>query len=157
MNQKSEILNPKSEIQNLHSTIRNPQSEIRVLLVDDSLIALKILEKILSSSPEIRIAGTARNGKEALELVPRLNPDVICTDLHMPVMDGLQFTKEVMAKYPKPILVLRVSLSRQGLSMFSGCLRQEPSMFFPNHGAHLQQIMNGYLKSLFQGSGCFQE
>jgi len=79
---------------------------IRVLLVDDSPIVLHILQRLLSRSPEIQVVGTAADGKEALELLPTLNPDVICTDLYMPVMDGLEFTREVLANYPRPILVV---------------------------------------------------
>src|SRR5919202_351219 len=79
---------------------------IRVLLVEDSQITLVILRRILKSSPEIEVVGEARTGLEALELIPTVQPDVICTDLHMPKMDGLEFTSEVMAIYPRPILVI---------------------------------------------------
>lgn len=81
-------------------------AKIKVLLVEDSSVAINIYEKMLCSSPHIEIIGKASNGKEGLDLVTQLNPDVICTDLQMPQMDGLQFTKEVMAHYPTPILVL---------------------------------------------------
>lgn len=83
---------------------------IKVLLVDDSPMVLHILQRLLSRSPDIQIAGTAANGRDALELLPALRPDVICTDLHMPVMDGLEFTREVMDRYPCPILVVSVSV-----------------------------------------------
>ncbi len=91
---------------------------IRVLLVDDSPLVLNILQRLLSRSPEIQVVGTATNGKEALDLLPALNPDVICTDLHMPVMDGLEFTREVMAKYPRPILVVSVSVEAGSANVF---------------------------------------
>ena len=91
----------------------NTKSPIRVLLVDDSLIALAILKRILASAPEIQVVGTATNGKEALDMIPSLQPDVICTDLHMPVMDGLEFTRLVMEKFPRPILVLSVSVQKE--------------------------------------------
>ncbi len=87
-----------------------PTKNIRVLLVDDSPIALTALSRILSTAPDIHVVGTARNGKDALELVPRLDPDVICTDLYMPVMDGLELTREVMERYPRPILVISVAV-----------------------------------------------
>src|ERR671932_1279882 len=79
---------------------------IRVLLVEDSQVTLVILRRILKSSPEIEVVGEARTGLEALELIPTVHPDVICTDLHMPQMDGLEFTFEVMTLYPRPILVI---------------------------------------------------
>ncbi len=96
-----------------NSALRTPHSAfIRVLLVDDSPIALTILKRMLSTSPGIQVVGTARNGKEALELIPRLKPAVICTDLHMPVMDGFELTKRVMGTYPTPILVVSVSVQK---------------------------------------------
>lgn len=84
--------------------------KIRVLLVDDSRIATTALERILSQAPDIEIVGTARDGVEGLELISELDPTVICTDLYMPVMDGLEFTREVMRKFPRPILVVSVSV-----------------------------------------------
>jgi len=101
-----------------NSAIRNPQSAIRVLLVDDSPIVLHVLQNLLSRAPEIQVVGTAANGKAALELVAVLNPDVICTDLHMPVMNGLEFTREVMSKYPRPILVVSVSVEANSPNIF---------------------------------------
>lgn len=61
---------------------------------------------MLSSSRHVEVVGKASNGKQGLELVRQLDPDVICTDLQMPQMDGLEFTKQVMAHHPTPILVL---------------------------------------------------
>lgn len=91
---------------------------IRVLLVDDSPLVLHILQRLLSRFPEIQVVGTAANGKEALDLLPGLNPDVICTDLHMPVMNGLEFTREVMARHPYPILVISVSVEADSPNVF---------------------------------------
>jgi two-component system chemotaxis response regulator CheB len=85
---------------------------IRVFLVEDSQIALVILKRILNSSPEIEVVGEARNGLEALSLIPETQPDVICTDLHMPKMDGLKFISEIMVLYPRPILVISISVQK---------------------------------------------
>ncbi len=96
-----------------------PNSKIiKVLLVDDSPIALTILGRILSTAPDIQVVGTAKNGKKGLDLIPELNPDVLCVDLHMPVMDGYEFTKEVMRKFPKPILVVSVSVQEGSTNIF---------------------------------------
>ncbi|MEO5361416.1 MAG: chemotaxis-specific protein-glutamate methyltransferase CheB [Nitrospirota bacterium] len=83
---------------------------IKVLIVDDSPVAVEVLKRVLASSDEIEVIGTARHGKEALEMIPRLSPGVICTDLHMPLMNGFEFVKEVMARHPLPILVISVSV-----------------------------------------------
>jgi len=85
---------------------------IRVFLVEDSQIALVILKRILNSSSQIEVVGEAGNGLEALSLIPQVQPDVICTDLHMPKMNGLKFITEVMALYPRPILVISVSVQK---------------------------------------------
>jgi two-component system, chemotaxis family, protein-glutamate methylesterase/glutaminase len=85
-------------------------SPISVLLVDDSLIALTILSRMLSAAPDIQVVGKARSGREALELIPRLQPAVICTDLHMPDMDGLELTKAIMERFPRPILVVSAAV-----------------------------------------------
>lgn len=95
-----------------------PHSPIRVLLVDDSPLAQHVLQLLLSRSPDIQVAGTAANGREALDLLPTLNPDVICTDLHMPVMDGLALTRMVMNLYPCPILVVSVSVEPGSPNVF---------------------------------------
>lgn len=79
---------------------------IRVLLVDDSPVALAVLKKILSAAPDIEVVGTAANGKDALELVIELRPNVICCDLDMPVMNGFDFIDAVMKRFPCPILVV---------------------------------------------------
>ena len=81
-------------------------AKIKVLLVEDSAVAINIYEKMLNSSSHIEVIGKAGDGREGLDLVKTLNPDVICTDLQMPQMDGLEFTKQVMAHHPTPILVL---------------------------------------------------
>jgi two-component system chemotaxis response regulator CheB len=65
-----------------------PQKPIRVLLVDDSPLALAVLQRLLAAAAEIEVVGTASNGREALELIPRLQPALVCTDYHMPQMDG---------------------------------------------------------------------
>lgn len=86
---------------------------IRVLLVEDSPVALVILKRILATSPDIEVVGTARHGQEALELIPKLQPQVICTDYHMPQMNGLEFTEEVMMRFARPILVISASVQAE--------------------------------------------
>ena len=88
-------------------------AKIRVLLVEDSAVAINIYEKMLSSSTHIEVIGKAENGKEGIELVKQLNPDVICTDLQMPHMDGLEFTRQIMANFPTPILILSNAVQKQ--------------------------------------------
>ncbi|MGL5873436.1 MAG: chemotaxis-specific protein-glutamate methyltransferase CheB [Xenococcaceae cyanobacterium] len=113
-------------------------SPIPVFLVEDSPIALAILERILQSSKEVLIVGTARNGKEALEKIPKIQPSVICTDLHMPKMDGLELTRQVMAKYPRPILVISNSVDSENNNNVFQLLQAGAVDFFPKPSTGMQ-------------------
>src|SRR5690349_16567004 len=84
---------------------------IRVLVVDDSALMRRVITGLLEQDPAIRVVGTARNGREAIELVQELRPDIITMDVRMPVMDGLATTEHLMAYCPTPILVLTASLA----------------------------------------------
>lgn len=91
---------------------------IRVLLVEDSPVAMHVLQRLLANVPDIQVVGTATNGVEALELLPSLKPDVICTDIYMPVMNGLELTRNVMIRQPTPILVVSVSVEPGSPNVF---------------------------------------
>lgn len=110
---------------------------IKVLLVEDSQIALVILKKILNSSPQIEVVGEARTGLEGLALIPQVEPDVICTDLYMPQMDGLTFTSEVMALYPRPILVISVGVQQDDTHQVFQLLNAGAVDIFPKPPAGL--------------------
>jgi two-component system chemotaxis response regulator CheB len=91
------------------------KSVIRVLVVEDSPLMCKILTNMMNSDPQILVVGVANNGKEAVELVPPLKPDIITMDMDMPVMDGLEATKQIMAFHPTPILIVSSSVFRMGM------------------------------------------
>jgi two-component system chemotaxis response regulator CheB len=74
---------------------------IRVLLVDDSAFARKVLREVLSSDPEIEVVGAAHDGLDALEKIERLDPDVVALDLLMPNLDGLGVL-QALAGRPRP-------------------------------------------------------
>ncbi|MDH5426607.1 MAG: response regulator [Nitrospirota bacterium] len=76
---------------------------IRLFLVGE---ALAPFQQVLAKSTEIEVIGTARNGKDALDFLSQKNPQVICTQLEMPILDGLDLTREVMSTNPRAILVL---------------------------------------------------
>jgi two-component system chemotaxis response regulator CheB len=90
-----------------------PSGPIRLLLVEDSPVALAILQRILREAPDIEVVGVAHNGQEALAMFPMVKPTMICTDLHMPKMNGLELTQEVMARFPCPILVVSASVQEE--------------------------------------------
>src|SRR5215218_8967539 len=82
---------------------------LRVLVVDDSAYVRKVIREILSRSPFVEVVGTARNGREALDLVEELDPDVVTCDLIMPELDGVGFVREQMQRRPVPIIIMSVA------------------------------------------------
>lgn len=82
---------------------------IRVVVVDDSAYVRKVVKEILSRSPFIEVVGTARDGREALELVEELDPDVVTCDLIMPELDGVGFVREQMQRRPVPIIIMSIA------------------------------------------------
>ncbi len=81
---------------------------IRVLVVDDSPFMRMAISRTLEPAGGIEVVGQARNGVEAMEKAKALNPDVITLDMEMPLMDGLETLKAIMA-WPRPIPCVMVS------------------------------------------------
>ena len=85
----------------------NGSQRIRVLIVDDSAFARKVLRQALESQPQIEVVGIAADGLEALEKIGVLAPDVVTLDLMMPQLDGLGVLRELstLTAAPKVIVV----------------------------------------------------
>ncbi|MQY09750.1 response regulator transcription factor [Actinomadura macrotermitis] len=73
---------------------------IRVLIADDQVMIRDGLAALLSSDPQIEVIGQAGNGREAVDLARRLDPDVVVMDIRMPEMDGLAATAELCRDHP---------------------------------------------------------
>ncbi|MGB9668377.1 MAG: protein-glutamate methylesterase/protein-glutamine glutaminase [Thermosulfidibacteraceae bacterium] len=86
---------------------------IRVLVVDDSPFFRKAIARILEKDPDIKVIGFASNGKEAIEKVLELSPDVVTLDIEMPIADGFEALEGIMAKKPTPVLVVS-ALTKEG-------------------------------------------
>jgi two-component system chemotaxis response regulator CheB len=82
---------------------------VRVLVVDDSAYIRKVVKEMLSRSPALEVVGTARDTEEALELVERLQPDVVTCDLIMPGTDGVGFIQRQMSKRRLPIVIVSMA------------------------------------------------
>jgi two-component system chemotaxis response regulator CheB len=82
---------------------------VKVLVVDDSAYVRKVVTQMLSRSPFLEVVGTARDGREALEIASEKEPDVITCDLNMPEMDGVAFVRHQMARRPVPIVIISVA------------------------------------------------
>ena len=85
-------------------------ADIKLVIADDHEIFRDGFKLMLSKFPEIMLVGEAGNGRELLELIEKENPDVILTDIKMPVMDGIEATKKIAELYPDKGII--------GLSMY---------------------------------------
>ena len=88
-------------------------SLIRVMVVDDSAFMRFAIAQQLNGDPDIQVVGSASNGREALQLLPQLQPDVITLDVEMPHLDGLSTLREIMKTLPCPVIMFS-SLTKEG-------------------------------------------
>lgn len=131
------------------------KEKIRVLIVDDSITARNLLKLLLSEDPLFEVIGILSNGSEAVEFAKRERPDVISMDIHMPVMNGFEATREIMEVSPVPIVIVSTAynpnetrLSFQALE--AGALTILPRPMGPGHPDFVKQAKNfrNTLKSL---------
>jgi DNA-binding NarL/FixJ family response regulator len=87
------------------------RSPIRVLLADDHQLVRSGLAALLAGTEDIEVVGTAANGAEAVDLVGQAEPDVVLMDLVMPVMDGVEATRQVLQVRPQTQVVVLTSFS----------------------------------------------
>lgn len=93
----------------------------RVLIADDHPVYRDGLRLMLSSTGEIEVVGTARDGAEAVELAGELTPDVVVMDLQMPVLDGIEATRRLVAGRRSPA-VLALTMHDDDESVFAAML-----------------------------------
>lgn len=87
----------------MDSALKTP---IGVLIVDDSSFMRLTLQKILSQDVAIKVLDAARDGREGIQKLRALRPQVVTMDVEMPIMDGLQALEEIMRWQPTPIIIL---------------------------------------------------
>jgi two-component system, NarL family, response regulator LiaR len=88
-----------------------PQAvKIRTLITDDHKVVRRGLRGFLELDPGLEVVGEASNGEEAVEMALRLEPDVVLMDLLMPVMDGIEATKEIRLRLPEVEVVALTSV-----------------------------------------------
>lgn len=86
---------------------------IRCLVVDDSATVRSILRRMLEADGRIKVVGVAKDGLEAVQLVPQLKPDVITLDVEMPRLNGLEALARIMTERPTPVVMVS-SLTGEG-------------------------------------------
>jgi two-component system chemotaxis response regulator CheB len=123
----------------------SPRPQTRVLVVDDSQLMRNVLTTIIESDPQLCVVGTATNGQEAIRRARELNPDLITMDVLMPVMDGLEATKQIMADHPTPILIVSSAVEIRGTELVFQAMKygaldaMDKSLLHVEDGAQLKQ------------------
>ncbi len=80
--------------------------QIKVLVVEDSLVFRELLVANLNKDPAIKVVATATDPYEARDKIIRFKPDVMTLDIELPKMSGLEFLRKLMPQYPMPVIVL---------------------------------------------------
>lgn len=86
----------------------------RVLVVDDSAFMRRMTSQIIEASGEFVVAGTARNGYDALKQIYSLEPDIVTLDVDMPELDGLSALGYIMSETPRPVVMLSAGTTNTG-------------------------------------------
>jgi two-component system chemotaxis response regulator CheB len=86
---------------------------VRVLVADDSAFMRTALRRMLESDPDIKVIAMAQDGRNAVELCEKHDPDVVTLDLEMPVLNGLQALQRIMQTHPRPVIMVS-SLTTEG-------------------------------------------
>lgn len=111
---------------------------IRVLVAEDSTTVRRLLVELLRADPAFEVVAEAGNGVEAVAQAIALRPDLVTMDIHMPLLDGLDATKEIMREAPTPILIVSAVAGTADVGLgFSatqaGALTVVPTPVPPSH------------------------
>jgi two-component system response regulator DesR len=87
---------------------------IRVVIAEDQAMVLGALAALLDIERDIEVVGQARNGREALDLVRQVKPDVLLTDIEMPELTGLELAQSVRDERLRPRVVILTTFARPG-------------------------------------------
>ena len=91
-------------------------ARLRVLVVDDSPVMRRLIVRILSDDPMLEVFAEAGDGDQAIRIATEQRPDVIVMDCVMPVLDGLEATRQIMRDTPTPIVLLSASYQPSDVS-----------------------------------------
>ncbi|RKX38670.1 MAG: chemotaxis response regulator protein-glutamate methylesterase, partial [Thermotogae bacterium] len=87
--------------------------KISVVVVDDSAFMRMVLKDIIDSQQDMEVVGFARDGIEALEIIPKKKPDVVTLDVEMPKLNGIEVLKRLMKSFPTRVIMVS-SLTEEG-------------------------------------------
>ncbi len=95
---------------------------IRILVVDDSALYRQLVRNVLRDVPGVEVVGAARGGQEALDLVERLDPELLTLDVHMPDIDGIAVLRELKRRRARARAIMLSSLTSNGAQVTTDAL-----------------------------------
>ena len=131
--------------------VMQTEALIQVLVVEDSMTMRRFLVDLINQMPGMMVCGEAHDGVEALKLVKKLQPSVISMDIHLPKMDGVEATREIMQISPTPIVVASSGVGQREvdvamLALEAGALAAIPK---PSAAPQDKQLRSDYLRMLY--------
>ncbi|KRE86412.1 two-component system response regulator [Paenibacillus sp. Soil766] len=90
------------------------QAPLKLLLVDDQDLIRESLHIVLGMDPDIEVVGLAENGHVAVKLSEEVQPDVVLMDIHMPIMDGVEATRQIKARWPHIRVIILTTFQEIG-------------------------------------------
>lgn len=116
--------------------------EIRVLVVDDSVVVRSIIADSIAATPGMKVVGTAGDGQQALAVLDSVRPDVVTLDVQMPKMDGMATLEAILSRYPVPIIMVS-SLTKAGAETTFEALERGALDFLakPDYGAKTRAVL----------------
>ena len=97
----------------IRDTLR-PGEKIRVLVVDDSVVVRRLISRVVEEDPCLELAGTARDGRDALSKITLLRPHVVTLDVEMPELDGIATLRKIMEMHLDVRVIMLSSLTAKG-------------------------------------------
>ena len=108
--------------------------KIRILIVDDAAVVRRLVASALGADPELEVAGTAANGRIALERLEALRPDLVLLDLEMPEMDGIATLAELRKTHPRLPVIMFSRFTHRGVEATVRALTMGADDYVPKPG-----------------------
>ncbi|MGD8440699.1 MAG: chemotaxis response regulator protein-glutamate methylesterase [Holophagae bacterium] len=133
---------------------------IRILVVDDSVVARRVISEILSQEDGLEVVGTAPNGRIALTKIERSRPDLVTLDIDMPELDGMETLRHLRAEHPDVDVIMVSNLTQRGArvtvdALFLGAadyVTKATRTSSPDAArAHLRNQLTAKIRALYSG------
>lgn len=127
--------------------------KITVLLAEDHLVVREGLRKLLALDGDLEVVGEAENGRQAVELAGRLRPDVILMDIAMPLLNGMQATRQILKSLPSTRIII---LSAYNEDAYVCSATEAGAVGFLLKQSSVREVCDG-IRAVMEGRTCFSE